>query len=98
MIRFIELLVEAGLREIEATSFVSPKAIPQLADADELVAGLPSARGVRFPFLVPNGGPGAINESQIHIDFMIGSPELRITGITSDGERVPVLHGGRWQL
>ena len=34
--RFIELLVDAGLREIEATSFVSPRAIPQLADADDL--------------------------------------------------------------
>ena len=36
--RFIELLVAAGLRDIEATSFVSPRAIPQLADADELYA------------------------------------------------------------
>jgi hydroxymethylglutaryl-CoA lyase len=52
--RFVSLLVDAGLREIEATSFVSPKAIPQLADADELIAGLPSAPGVRYPVLVPN--------------------------------------------
>ncbi len=53
-LRFIELLVAAGLREIEATSFVSPKAIPQLADADELLARLPRTAGVRFPVLVPN--------------------------------------------
>ena len=53
-LRFIELLVDAGLRDIEATSFVSPKAIPQLADADELVAGLPDRHGFRFPVLVPN--------------------------------------------
>jgi len=53
-LRFIELLVDAGLREIEATSFVSPTAIPQLADADDLIARLPSAPGVRFPVLVPN--------------------------------------------
>jgi hydroxymethylglutaryl-CoA lyase len=52
--RFIELLVDAGLREIEATSFVAAKAIPQLADADELTAELPSAPGVRYPVLVPN--------------------------------------------
>jgi len=39
-LRYIELLLAAGLREIEATSFVSPKAIPQLADADALMAGL----------------------------------------------------------
>jgi isopropylmalate/homocitrate/citramalate synthase len=50
---FIERLVTAGLREIEATSFVSPKAIPQLADADDLVPRLHGA-GVRFPVLVPN--------------------------------------------
>jgi hydroxymethylglutaryl-CoA lyase len=53
-LRFIELLVDAGLKEIEATSFVSPKAIPQLADADELLERLPRTPGVRFPVLVPN--------------------------------------------
>ncbi|MFL5757406.1 MAG: hydroxymethylglutaryl-CoA lyase [Chloroflexota bacterium] len=52
--RFVELLVAAGLREIEATSFVSPTAIPQLADADELLPSLPRATGVRYPVLVPN--------------------------------------------
>jgi isopropylmalate/homocitrate/citramalate synthase len=52
--RFIELLVAAGLREIEATSFVSPAAIPQLADADELLPSLPRPDGVRYPVLVPN--------------------------------------------
>jgi isopropylmalate/homocitrate/citramalate synthase len=52
--RFIELLVEAGLREIEATSFVAPSAIPALADADELFPSLPHAPGVRYPVLVPN--------------------------------------------
>jgi hydroxymethylglutaryl-CoA lyase len=58
---FIERLVAAGLREIEATSFVSPKAIPQLADADALVPRLPRAGvairesgAVRYPVLVPN--------------------------------------------
>jgi len=53
-LRFIELLAEAGLREIEATSFVSPRAIPQLADADELMARLGRRSGVRYPVLVPN--------------------------------------------
>jgi hydroxymethylglutaryl-CoA lyase len=52
--RFIDLLAAAGLREIEATSFVAPHAIPQLADADELMAGLGRGRGVRYPVLVPN--------------------------------------------
>jgi len=55
--RFIELLVAAGLREIEATSFVSPTAIPQLADADELLPSLGhdgAAATVRYPVLVAN--------------------------------------------
>ena len=53
-LRFIELLADAGLREIEATSFVSPRAIPQLADADALLSGLDRRPGVRYPVLVPN--------------------------------------------
>lgn len=51
---FIRALVDAGLTNIEATSFVHPKAIPQLADAIEVVAGLPAAAGIRFSALVPN--------------------------------------------
>lgn len=52
--RFIELLTSAGLAEIEATSFVSPRAIPQLADADVLLPSLPRRAGLRYPVLVPN--------------------------------------------
>jgi hydroxymethylglutaryl-CoA lyase len=52
-LEYIRLLVAAGLKEIEATSFVSPRAIPQLADADELFPQLPKD-GVRYPVLVPN--------------------------------------------
>jgi hydroxymethylglutaryl-CoA lyase len=53
-LRFLDLLADAGLREIEATSFVSPRVVPQLADADELMAGLARRPGVRYPVLVPN--------------------------------------------
>ena len=53
-LRYIDLLADAGLREIEATSFVAPRAIPQLADADELMARLDRRPGVRYPVLVPN--------------------------------------------
>ena len=52
--RFIGLLADAGLKEIEATSFVSPSAIPQLADADALLASLERRAGIRYPVLVPN--------------------------------------------
>ena len=53
-LEYIRLLAAAGLTEIEATSFVSPKAIPQLADADALLAALPRSNGIRYPVLVPN--------------------------------------------
>jgi hydroxymethylglutaryl-CoA lyase len=53
-LRFIALLADAGLGEIEATSFVSPRAIPQLADADDLMARLERRPGVRYPVLAPN--------------------------------------------
>jgi aminopeptidase len=39
-----------------------------------------------------------LNQSAIHIDFMIGSDEVSVTGLTADGDRVPVLVGGEWQL
>lgn len=53
-LRFIAALAEAGLREIEASSFVHPKVIPQLADADELFAQLPADSRVAYSALVPN--------------------------------------------
>jgi aminopeptidase len=55
------------------------------------------ALGQGFPFLLPEGARERVNESQIHIDFMIGSPEMTVTGITREGERVPVLVRGKWQ-
>ena len=53
-VELIERLVAAGVPEIEVSSFVSPKGIPQLADADEVVAALPRREGVRYGALVPN--------------------------------------------
>jgi aminopeptidase len=55
------------------------------------------ALGQGFPFLVPEESRDRVNESEIHIDFMIGSPEMTVTGITREGERVPVLVRGKWQ-
>jgi hydroxymethylglutaryl-CoA lyase len=51
---FIRRLVAAGLRIVEATSFVRPDWVPQLADAADVVALLPREPGRRFPVLVPN--------------------------------------------
>lgn len=50
----IERLVGSGLRDIEVTSFVRPTWIPQLSDANEVIARLPRTEGVRFWSLVPN--------------------------------------------
>lgn len=53
-IELIDRLSACGLRSIEATSFVSPKWIPQLADATEVYAGIAKKAGVSYPVLVPN--------------------------------------------
>src|SRR5687768_3345793 len=54
-IRLIEALVDAGLRRIEISSFVSPKWVPQLADAEQVVRMAPRRPGVTFSALCPNG-------------------------------------------
>jgi hydroxymethylglutaryl-CoA lyase len=54
-IELIDRLSATGLRTIEATSFVSPKWVPQLADAAEVFAGIAKKDGVSYPVLVPNG-------------------------------------------
>ena len=53
-IRFIDSLIAAGIRDIEITSFVSPKWIPQLADSAEVARGVHRVPGVRMSALVPN--------------------------------------------
>lgn len=53
-IEFIQRLLEAGLTIIEATSFVSPKWVPQMADHMEVVKSLPLDPVAHFPVLVPN--------------------------------------------
>ncbi|KAJ1526786.1 hypothetical protein ONE63_008357 [Megalurothrips usitatus] len=53
-IELINRLVAAGLRTVEATSFVSPKWVPQLADGTEVLKGIDRKPGVNYPVLVPN--------------------------------------------
>ncbi|MHB1589544.1 MAG: hydroxymethylglutaryl-CoA lyase, partial [Metallibacterium scheffleri] len=53
-IELIERLADCGYDTVEATSFVSPKWIPQLADAEAVMHGLQRKPGVRYPVLVPN--------------------------------------------
>jgi len=53
-IALIDRLSATGLRTIEATSFVSPRWVPQLADASDVFAGIQRRPGINYPVLVPN--------------------------------------------
>jgi hydroxymethylglutaryl-CoA lyase len=53
-IELVSRLQDAGLREIEVTSYVSPKWVPQMADAAEVMAGIARRPGVRYSVLTPN--------------------------------------------
>jgi len=53
-IELVQRLQDAGLREIEVTSFVSPKRVPQMADNAAVMAGIRRAGGVRYSVLTPN--------------------------------------------
>jgi hydroxymethylglutaryl-CoA lyase len=53
-IAFVDALSRSGLKRIEVTAFVSPKAVPQLADGEEVMRGIMRAAGVRYGALVPN--------------------------------------------
>jgi aminopeptidase len=56
------------------------------------------ALGGGFSFNVEGDDVDRINSSGAHVDFMIGSPELQVDGVTPSGERVPVLRDGDWQI
>jgi aminopeptidase len=52
-------------------------------------------------YSAPIGDPAdlpRVNTSAVHLDFMIGSDEVEVTGTTTTGERVPVMRGGVWQI
>ncbi len=53
-IRYVDMLTDAGFGWIEVTSFVHPKAVPQMADADEVYRSIRKKPGVRYTTLVPN--------------------------------------------
>ena len=56
------------------------------------------ALGSAYEFTAGEADHPRINRSQIHVDFMIGAPDVSVTGITGDDERVPILRGGAWAL
>jgi len=76
-IELIHRLAEAGLPAIEATAFVSPKWVPQMADHAEVMAGIEKKSGVAYPVLVPNmKGFEAAREA--------GAEEIAVFGAASE--------------
>ena len=73
----IEKLVRAGVRDIQATSFVHPRWVPQMADAEAVVAGLDNFPGARFSALVPNlkGYQRAVAAGLRYVEFVIAASE-----------------------
>ncbi|MGV9295901.1 MULTISPECIES: hydroxymethylglutaryl-CoA lyase [unclassified Amycolatopsis] len=76
-LEFLDRLAGAGLTTLEATSFVHPKWVPQLADAEQLLAGLDRHDGVRYPVLVPNdrGLNRALDAGVDHIAIFASATE-----------------------
>jgi hydroxymethylglutaryl-CoA lyase len=76
-IEVIDALVAAGLRKLEVTSFVSPRAVPQMADATEVLAGIDKTRGAEFVCLVPNlrGAENAIRAGARAILLFVSASE-----------------------
>jgi hydroxymethylglutaryl-CoA lyase len=68
-IEIVNALAKTGIRRIEVTSFISPRAIPQMGDAAEVVAGIDRSGGVRVEALVPNA-KGAENAARAGVDEM----------------------------
>jgi len=73
----IEKLIDAGVRDIQATSFVHPRWVPQMADAEAVVAGLSRFPGARFSALVPNlkGYQRAVAAGIRYVEFVIAASE-----------------------
>ncbi|MCI1710005.1 MAG: hydroxymethylglutaryl-CoA lyase [Chiayiivirga sp.] len=76
-IKLIDRLSATGLSSIEATSFVSPKWVPQLADAAEVYAGIARRKGVSYPVLVPN-------EQGYERARAVGVTEIAVFGAASE--------------
>ena len=73
----IDALIDAGLRRIEVTSFVSPKWVPQMADHDELMRSLQRRPGVTYPVLTPNlqGFEAALAAGADHVAVFAAASE-----------------------
>src|SRR5688572_14428874 len=76
-IAYIEALVDAGVRRVEATSFVHPKRVPQMADAEQVMAGVPRDRWVSYIGLV-------VNERGLDRALAAGVDEVNVVVVASE--------------
>ena len=110
-LEFIGRALDAGVRRIEATSFVNPKLVPQMADADAVAAGIPRREGVIFIGLVLNkrGALRAIEAGMDELGAVCAASDgfaVRNQGTTSDASlamccevvRLARAHGRRAQI
>ncbi|MBK5255793.1 MAG: hydroxymethylglutaryl-CoA lyase [Vicinamibacteria bacterium] len=76
-VRVVDLLSEAGLRSIEATSFVSPKVVPQMSDAAEVMSRITRRAGTIYKALVPNlrGAQAALDSGADAVELVIVASE-----------------------
>lgn len=76
-LELLDAIVDAGARRVEVTSFVSPKAVPALADADQVAAELGRWPGVRFSALVANtrGADRAVDAGVANLEYVISASD-----------------------
>jgi aminopeptidase len=98
--RLGEVALVDGLSAVGNTGLVfydtlfDENASSHIALGAAIVQALPWAHDLPADERVERG----VNQSSIHTDFMIGSNELEVDGVTADGEAVPILRNGDWQL
>jgi hydroxymethylglutaryl-CoA lyase len=100
-VELVHLLIDAGVREIEAVSFAHPKVLPQLADAAEVMAAVPRMDGVRYRGLAPNfrGAERAVDCGLDELVVVVSADEevslrnqrLTVGQILADVERIGAL-------
>ncbi|MGB8337707.1 MAG: hydroxymethylglutaryl-CoA lyase, partial [Burkholderiales bacterium] len=76
-IELIQRLADAGLRTVEATAFVSPKWVPQMADNAQVMRGIQRKTGVSYPALVPN-------MQGLEAALAAGAKEIAVFGAASE--------------
>lgn len=76
-LRYVQQIVDAGARRIEVTSFVHPRLVPQMADAEAVMAGVPRDRGVSYIGLV-------VNERGFHRAIDAGVDEINVVVVASE--------------